>query len=88
MRRRSVARNPVTIRFPKAVLAAARTSKGRDESFNDLVVAAVEREAKRRESLTRLAELDELRRTVWAGRGKRPSSAPMIRAMREGRLRR
>jgi len=79
---------PVTIRFPKAVLTAARKTKGKDESFNDLVVRAVEREAKRRDGVRLFDELIAARDRIWAKAGIQPSSAPLIRAMREGRERR
>lgn len=81
-------RRAITIRFPPALVDDARRRTEPDESFNDLVVAALEREARRRSALATLERINELRRKVWARAGKQSSSAPLIRQMREERLHR
>ena len=81
-------RRSITVRFPAALVEDARKRIAPDESFNDLVVAALEREARRRSALTTLERINELRRKVWARAGKQSSSAPLIRQMREERLHR
>lgn len=78
----------ITIRFPAALIDDARKRTAADESFNDLVVTALEREAQRRRALATVERLGHLRRTLWAKAGKQPSSAPLIRELRSGRLRR
>jgi len=83
-----VPRRSITVRFPATLVDDARKRTAPDESFNDLVVAAVEREARRRSALATLERINELRRKVWGRAGKQPSSAPLIRQMREERLRR
>ena len=81
-------RRAITIRFPAALVDDARKRTTPDESFNDLVVGALEREARRRRALATLEQINEFRRRVWAGLGTQPSSAPLIRRMREERVRR
>jgi hypothetical protein len=81
-------RRSITIRFPAALVDDARKRAAPDESFNDLVVSALEHEARRRSALATLERINELRRRVWARAGEQPSSAPLIRQMREERIRR
>jgi len=81
-------RRAITIRFPTALIDDARRRTAPDESFNDLVVGALEREARRRRALATLEQINEFRRRVWAARGTQTSSAPLIRRMREERVRR
>lgn len=76
----------ITIRFPTALVEDARKRTAADESFNDLVVGALEREARRRRALATLEQISEFRRRAWAE--TQPSSAPLIRRMREERARR
>lgn len=80
-------RRSITVRFPAALVEDARKRRAPDESFNDLVVVALEREARRRSALATLERINELRQTVWARAGKQPSSARLIRQMREERTR-
>lgn len=81
-------RRAITIRFPTALVNDARKRTAPDESFNDLVVEALDREARRRSALATLDRINELRRRIWARAGVQPSSAPLIRRVREERLRR
>ncbi len=46
----------VTIRFPSELMRQAKRLKSGKESFNELVVEAVEREVRRRKNLTKLAK--------------------------------
>jgi len=85
--RRQGGRAAVTIRFPGEILARARRAKG-EESLNTFVVAAVDRESRRRRTLATLDEIDALRESIAARTGIQPDSTPLIRAWREGRLRR
>ena len=78
------ARDAVTIRFPSDVLDRARRVKTARESFNEFVVAAVDREARRRAALKTLDEIDELRERIAARTGIQPDSTPLIRQLREG----
>jgi hypothetical protein len=77
-------REVLTLRVPSQLLACARNVKTDDESMNDLIVTALEHEVRRREGLTALAAIDELREQIYARTGVQPSSVPLIRALREG----
>lgn len=79
-------RRAITIRFPAALVTDARRRAGPSESFNDLVVAALERETRRRDGLATLRRIDELRNRIWATAGAQPESAPLIKRMREDRI--
>jgi hypothetical protein len=78
-----VAREAVTIRFPEEVLARARATKGH-ESFNEYVVEAVDREARRRQGLSVYAEILRIREEIEKESGIQPDSRPMIRDLRDG----
>jgi predicted CopG family antitoxin len=74
----------VTIRFPSELMRQAKRLKSGKESFNELVVEAVEREVRRRkalethETIQRLLEQDK-RRT-----GVHRDPLPSLRQLREG----
>lgn len=79
-------RRAITIRFPSALVNDARKRTQPDESFNDLVVGALERETRRRQGLAALKWINEFRERTWTR--TQPSSAALIRRMREERVRR
>jgi hypothetical protein len=78
-----VAREAVTIRFPEEVLDRARATKG-EESFNEYVVDAVDREARRRQGLSVYNEILRIREEIEKESGIQPDSRPLIRELRDG----
>ena len=76
-------REAMTIRFPAGFAEKAKSVKAERESLNDLVVAATEREIRRRQGLQALADVEKIRDQVEAEFGLHPDSTPLIRAMRE-----
>lgn len=78
------AREPITIRFPAALLNQARELKAERESLNELVVDAVEREVRRRQGQQALEGLRKVREAIYAEHGLPPDSRPDIRAFRRG----
>ncbi len=83
-----MAREAVTIRFPKEVLDDARRAKPEDQSFNEFVVDVVAREARLRRGREALARIDERRQAVFRRTGLQPDSTVLIRELREARARR
>ncbi|MGI8553424.1 MAG: YlcI/YnfO family protein [Dehalococcoidia bacterium] len=73
-----------TIRFPTELVADAQAVREEQESFNDLVITAVERELARRRGLQAFEEILRIRDQVEARTGLHPDSTPLIRAMRDG----
>lgn len=82
------AREALTIRFPAELLSKARQVKAERESFNDLVVEAVEREVRRRQGLQAYDEILRVREAVKTSTGLQADSTPLIRSLREGTARR
>ncbi|MGH2530958.1 MAG: YlcI/YnfO family protein [Thermomicrobiales bacterium] len=76
-------RQPVTIRCPAELLAKARALLADQESFNDFVVRAVEREVRRRQRLRAHDEISRIRERITADRGLLSNSTPLIRELRE-----
>jgi hypothetical protein len=81
-------RQAMTVRFPETLLREARAVRASPESLNDLVVAALEREVRRRRAEAALARLRQVREQVYARTGPQPDPVPLIRALREGEDRR
>ncbi len=81
-------REALTIRFPSELLSTARTVKSDHESFNDLVVNAVDREVRRRQGLQTLDEILQTNEEIFQRVGLLPDSTPLIRAFRDGEARR
>ncbi|MGH2351568.1 MAG: YlcI/YnfO family protein [Chloroflexota bacterium] len=77
-------REALTIRFPPRLLSTARELKADRESLNDLVVEAVEREVRRRRAMQAYEAIMSIREQVETQRGLHPSSATLIRALRDG----
>jgi hypothetical protein len=78
------AREPLTIRFPRQLLTQARELKEKQESLNDVVVSAVDREMRRRRGLRVYEEILKIQEDVRRTSGVHPDSDPLIRALREG----
>lgn len=76
-------REAMTVRFPAGSIEKAKNVKAERESLNDLVVAAVEREVRRRQGMQALSEIERIREQITARTGWQPDSGPLIRAMRE-----
>jgi hypothetical protein len=76
-------RGAMTIRIPVELLQRAHHVKRNAESFNDLVVDAVEREVRRRQGMQAIATIQEIRDRVATNMGVQPDSLPLIRALRE-----
>jgi predicted CopG family antitoxin len=74
----------VTIRFPSELLKKAKQLKEGKESFNELVVEALEREIKRRKAQDAHETILRLRQKVKQRTGVHPSPIPLIRQLREG----
>ncbi|AFZ59806.1 hypothetical protein H6G54_05670 [Anabaena cylindrica FACHB-243] len=77
-------REALTIRFPSELLAKARKLKEGRESFNDLIVEAVEREVRRRRGWAAHQRIIARSETIEARTGIQPTSIDMIRSLREG----
>ena len=77
-------RQAVSVRFPEKALAGARAVKAAQESLNDFVVTAVEREVGRRQGEAALWAIRRVREQVRARTGLHPDPVPLIRALREG----
>ena len=81
-------RQTISVRLPDDLLAQARKTKAPRESLNDLVVAALEREVRRRQGLAAHEGITRIREQVRARTGSHPDPVPLIRALREGEGRR
>ncbi|BAZ27032.1 hypothetical protein NIES4073_79470 [Kalymmatonema gypsitolerans NIES-4073] len=81
-------REAVTIRFPADLIAKARRLKEGNESFNDLVVEAVEQEVRRRKAWAAHQRIIARSEAVKAKTGMQPASTDLIRSFREGEGRR
>jgi hypothetical protein len=77
-------RAALTIRIPEDMLALAKELKEDRESLNDLVIDAIDREVRRRQTSKIMAEVAELRERIFQRFGAHPDSTPMIRELREG----
>lgn len=80
----SMKREALTIRFPTDLLAKARKLKDSDESFNDLIVEALDREVKRRRGWAAHQRIIARSEIIKAKTGMQPSSIDMIRNLRKG----
>jgi len=81
-------RSAMTIRFPPELVERAREVRQPEESLNDLIVAATEREVELRRIAAVHRRIKQLHDEIEARTGIQPSSVPLIRALREGRERR
>ncbi len=80
-------REAITIRFPSELLSNAKRVKSDQESFNDFVINAVDREVRRRQGLDTFSEILKTREEIYQRVGLQPDSTPLIRALRDGEAR-
>jgi hypothetical protein len=80
-------REAVTIRFPGTLLKQAKQLKDGGESFNELVIEAVEREVKRRKAVATHQSIITRRAQIKARTGVHPNANALIRSLREGEMR-
>ncbi|MBD6618643.1 hypothetical protein FNW02_23150 [Komarekiella sp. 'clone 1'] len=76
-------REALTIRFPADLLAKARKLKQGSESFNDLIVEALEHEVRRRRGWAAHQRIIARSETVKAKIGIQSASTDLIRSLRE-----
>ena len=81
-------REAVTIRIPADLLEQAKQFREGGESFNEMVVEAIAREARRRRSLAAHQRIVARSAEVEAKTGIQPSSVDLIRQLRAGEGRR
>ncbi|PSF30034.1 hypothetical protein C7H19_24085 [Aphanothece hegewaldii CCALA 016] len=74
----------VTIRFPLELVKKAKQLKEGKESFNELVVEALEREIKRRKANEAHETILQVRQQVKQRTGVHPDPLPLIRQLRFG----
>jgi hypothetical protein len=80
-------RKALAVRFPSPLLKQAKQLKDDGESFNELVVEAVEREVKRRQAITTHQRILKRRAAINARTGVHPNANDIIRSFREGDMR-
>jgi len=76
-------REALTICFPAELLATARKLKDDSESFNDLIVEALEREVKRRRGWAAHQRIITRSEIIKAKTSIQPASTDLIRSLRE-----
>jgi hypothetical protein len=76
-------RTAVTVRLPSWPIDDARHLRAEGESFNDLVVEALQQELRRRKGLQAYAAIRRTREQVEARTGVQPDSVPLVRSWRE-----
>lgn len=81
-------REALTICFPAELLVKARKLKNDGESFNDLIVEALEREVKRRRGWIAHQRILIRSEIIKAKAGIQPASTDLIRSLREDKGRR
>ncbi|MBW4598052.1 MAG: hypothetical protein KME29_00155 [Calothrix sp. FI2-JRJ7] len=81
-------REAVTIRFPSGLLETAKSFKDGNESFNDLVIDAVERELRRRKGIAAHQRIVARSQKIKNRTDTQESSIDLIRNLREGKERR
>ena len=81
-------REAITIRFPIDLLAQAKQLKKGKESFNELVIEALEQEVRRRRAMIAHQSILARRAQIKARTGIQPEASALIRGLREGEERR
>lgn len=77
-------RESITIRFPSGLLNQAKSLKIDEESFNDLVVEALDHEVRRRQAIAAHSRIQSRRQLILQRAGVQPGSADLIRELRSG----
>jgi hypothetical protein len=80
-------RTALTIRFPSELLVGMRESRATDESLNGFVLAAVDREVRRRQAMQSHQRIVAIREEVETATGRQPGAARVVRELREGSAR-
>lgn len=75
-------RESITIRFPAGLLAQAKALKVDEESFNDLVVQALDHEVHRRQAISAHERIRSRRQAILHRTGVQPESTDLIRGLR------
>ncbi len=77
-------RTALTICFPVDLLAQAKQLTKDQESFNELVIEALEQEVKRRQTMIAHQRIVARRSQIKARTGVQPEATAIIRGLREG----
>lgn len=77
-------REAMTVRIPSRLLESARAVRDGDESLNALLVAALEREVRRREGLRTVDRIEKHSQQIRARFGVHTDSVPVLKELREG----
>jgi len=77
-------REALTIRLRAGLLAQVRKHKSQDESLNDLVIKALEREVRYRQGVAAHHRIVSRREKIREKTGTQPGSTDLIRQLREG----
>lgn len=77
-------RESITIRFPADLLMQAKALKVDDESFNDLVVQALDHEIRHRQAIAAHERIQSRRQSIRQRTGVQPQSSDLIRTLRSG----
>lgn len=80
-------REAITIRVPSRLLESARSVKTQEESLNSLLIVALEREIRRRESEAIMDRIEQHSRSIRERFGVHTDSVPLLRQLREGEAR-
>jgi len=81
-------RESITIRFPSDLLAQARSVKVDAESFNDLVIEALDHEVRRRQAIAAHQRIHARRQSILERTGVQTGSCELVRELRSGEGRR
>lgn len=73
----------LTVRFPGGLLAQLKLHKSQDESLNDLVIKALEREIRYRKGIAAHHRIVARRESIKRRTGTQQSSTTLIRQLRE-----
>ena len=77
-------RESITIRFPSGLLNQAKSLKLDEESFNDLVVEALNYEVRRRQAIAAHDRIQSRRQSILQRTGVQSGSSDLIRELRAG----
>ncbi|MGB7417066.1 MAG: YlcI/YnfO family protein [Thermosynechococcaceae cyanobacterium] len=77
-------RESITIRFPPGLLTQAKALKVDNESFNELVVEALEHEVRRRQAVSAHKRIQSRRQSILQRTGVQPGSSELIRELHSG----
>lgn len=81
-------RESITIRFPADLLTQAKSLKVDTESFNDLVVEALDNEVGRRQAIAAHDQIHARRQSILERTGIQAGSSDLVRELRSGEGRR